>query len=139
MFPVSAAILERIADYERVLATYSARLLPCIDWETTSDYNVRDKNDTGDFYRFFDATPQAGFLYECVERTINHHLPAEAEFLKRFDAFSRRVQQIADMPDRLVHLLYSFLEQNDGRLSRRARENEFSALTNEETAHIEAT
>ncbi len=138
VFPISAAILERIADYERVLATYSARLLPCIDWETTSDYNVRVKNDTGDFYRFFDATPQAEFLYECVERTIDHHLPAEAEFLKRFDAFSRRVQQVADMPDRLVHLLYSFLEQNDGRLSRRARENEFSALADEETAHIEA-
>jgi hypothetical protein len=43
------------------------------------------------------------------------------------------------MPDRLVHLLYSFLEQNGGRLSRRARENEFSALTDEETAYIEAT
>lgn len=138
VFPVSAAMLERIADYERVLATYSSRLLPCIDWETTLDYNVRVKNDTGDFYRFFDATPQAEFLYECVERTVDHHLPAEAEFLKRFDAFRRRVQQIADMPDRLVNLLYSFLSQNKGRLSLGARENEFSALTDEETAHIEA-
>ena len=137
VFPVSAAILERIHDYEHVLSSYSARLLPCIEWDVTSDYHVHVKNDTGDFYRFFDATPQAEFLYECVARTIDHHLPAEAEFLQRFDAFNTRIQQIADMPERMVHLLFSFLEQNEGRLSKRARDGEFSALTDEEAAQAE--
>ncbi|MFP4068461.1 MAG: Fic family protein [Spirochaetaceae bacterium] len=139
VFPVSAAILERISDYERVLSSYSKRLLPCIEWDVTSDYNVRVANETGDFYRFFDATPHAEFLYECVERTIDQHLPAEAAFLERFDTFNTRVQRIADMPDRMVHLLFSFLEQNGGRLSGRGREGEFSALTDEEAAQVEAT
>ncbi|NBB90536.1 MAG: cell filamentation protein Fic [Spirochaetes bacterium] len=138
VFPVSSAILERISDYERVLSSYSKRLLPCIEWDVTSDYNVRVKNETGDFYRFFNATPHAEFLYECVARTIDHHLPAEADFLERFDTFNTRVQQIADTPDRMVHLLFSFLEQNDGRLSGRSREAEFSALTDEEAAQVEA-
>ena len=31
VFPVSAAILERISDYERILSSYSKRLLPCIE------------------------------------------------------------------------------------------------------------
>jgi hypothetical protein len=73
-----------------------------------------------------------------VARTIDHHLPAEADFLERFDAFNTRIQQIADMPKRMVHLLFSFLEQNQGRLSKRARDGEFSGLSDEEAAQVEA-
>ena len=42
---------------------------------------------TGDFYRFFDATPYAQFLYACVQKTIEEDLPAEMEFLRRYDQF----------------------------------------------------
>jgi hypothetical protein len=42
-----------------------------------------------------------------------------------------------EMPDRLVALLVKFLEQNDGVLSKRAREKEFSALTEREVKSIE--
>lgn len=37
-----------------------------------------------DYYRFFDATPHAEFLYECVRKTIEKDLPREAEFLGRY-------------------------------------------------------
>jgi hypothetical protein len=43
-----------------------------------------------------------------------------------------------DMPDRTVDLLFRFLQQNGGRLSKRAREHEFEALTDTETGQIEA-
>src|SRR5690606_29246649 len=72
---ISAAILERIDRYREVLESYSARLLPLIRWEATETFNVRVVNDTADFYRFFDATPHAQFLYECVQQTIEHDLP----------------------------------------------------------------
>jgi hypothetical protein len=36
-FPVSAAILDRIDRYRRVLESYSQRLLPLIQWETTPE------------------------------------------------------------------------------------------------------
>ena len=42
------------------------------------------------------------------------------------------------MPDRLADLLFRFLRQNDGRLSRRGRENEFAVLTDEEVERVEA-
>ena len=71
VFPVSAAILERIDDYRRVLESYSTRLLPLVDWEPTKQGNVSVLNDTGDFYRYFDATSHVEFLYECVEKTID--------------------------------------------------------------------
>lgn len=41
------------------------------------------------------------------------------------------------MPDEMVALLVRFLEQNDGILSKRAKENEFEQLTIEETSKIE--
>jgi len=137
VFPVSAAILEKIDTYRSVLESYSARLLPLIEWEATKEFNVRVLNDTGDFYRFFDATPHAEFLYACVRKTIEEDLPNEAGFLRRYDHFKRRIEDFIDMPERLVDLLFRFLQQNDGRLSNRAREKEFVKLTSEEIQQIE--
>jgi hypothetical protein len=41
------------------------------------------------------------------------------------------------MPDTTIDLLFRFLRKNDGRLSRRGRENEFAQLTDSETASAE--
>jgi hypothetical protein len=95
-------------------------------------------NDTGDFYRFFDATPHAEFLYGCVRRTIEQDLPRETAFLRAYDAFCARVGTIVDMPAGTMDLLFRFLQQNGGRLSGCAREREFSALTDAEAKRIEA-
>lgn len=138
VFPVSAAILDEINEYRRVLEDYSARLLPVIEWKPTEDANLRVLNDTVDFYRFFDATPHAEFLYGCVRRTIDEDLPRETEFLRRYDRFRARVEMIVDMPDGTIDLLFRFLHQNDGRLSNRARSREFAQLTDAEGERIEA-
>lgn len=138
VFPVSAAILERIDEYRRVLEDYSARLMPVIEWEGTEDGNVRVLNDTADFYRFFDVTPHAEFLYDCVRQTIEKDLPEETRFLRRYDEFRRRVESLVDMPDRTVDLLFRFLRQNGGQLSKRARQRELSELTEAEAKEIEA-
>ncbi|HLM98331.1 MAG TPA: Fic family protein [Bryobacteraceae bacterium] len=137
VFPVSATILERIDEYRAVLEDYSQRLLPVIDWLPTADGNVSVQNDTGDFYRFFDATPHAEFLYACVRKTIEDDLPRETELLVRYDRFRGRIDDIVDMPDRTVDVLFRFLHQNGGRLSKRAREQEFSRLTDAEVANVE--
>ena len=137
-FPVSSAILRRIREYRSTLEDYSRRLLPAVDWQPTEDGNVRVLNDTADFYRFFDATPHAEFLYGCVQHTVDHDLPDEAEFLRRYDAFRTGLNLIVDMPDRLCDLLLRFLRQNNGTLSRRARTKEFAALTQDEIGRIEA-
>jgi hypothetical protein len=137
VFPVSAAILEQIDEYREVLESYSQRLLPLIEWEPTPEFNVRVLNDTGDFYRFFDATPHAEFLYACVQKTIEQDLPAEADFLQCYDQFRQQVESFLDMPERLIDLLFRFLNQNGGQLSQRARDREFKELTDEEAKRIE--
>ena len=136
VFPVSAAILERIDDYRTVLEEYSRRLVPLIRWEPTPDGNVKVLNDTADFYRFFDATPHAEFLYACVKKTIQEDLPHETDFLRRYDQFRERIQAIVDMPAGTIDLLFRFLQQN-GKLSQRGREQEFARMTDAEVVSAE--
>ena len=138
VLPVSAAILERIDEYRTVLENYSQRLLPFIEWKPTAQGNINVLNDTADFYRFFDATLHAEFLYSCVQRTIEEDLPNETEFLRKYDKFRDFVESIVDMPERKIDLLFRFLQQNNGSLSQRARENEWVQLTEVEVAQLEA-
>jgi hypothetical protein len=44
---------------------------------------------------------------------------------------------MVDMPADQVELLHKFLQQNDGRLSQRARTREFAALTADEVLEVE--
>ena len=118
-------------------SVYSRRLLPLIEWEPVECRNVQALNDTSNFYRFFNATPHAELLIECVHRTFDKDLPHETDFLRRYDQFTGSLQIIADMPDRTVNLLFRLLRQNGGRLSRRERDGEFKELTDEETERIE--
>jgi Fic/DOC family len=136
-FPVSAAILEKLDAYREVLESYSGRLLPIVEWKPTESGNVEVLNDTGDFYRFFDATPHAEFLYACVLKTIDEDLPNEMHFLKSFDQFRAGIEHMIDMPERTIHKLFVFLRQNGGRLSKRVRENEFAELTPQEVSQVE--
>jgi hypothetical protein len=138
VFPVSAAILSAIDAYRIVLESYSRRLLPLIEWRPTEQGNVEVLNDTGDFYRYFDATPHAEFLFGCVRRTIEQDLPEEADYLRRHDQAVRRIMDAVEMPDRLAADFVMFVRQNDGTLSRRRREREFAKLTDQEVANLEA-
>ena len=137
VFPVSAGILERIDEYRTVLESYSQRLLHLIRWEPTTEGNVKVLNDTADYYRFFDATPHAEFLYSCVKKTIEEDLPHETDFLRRYDQFRARIEDIVDMPNLKADLLFQFLHQNGGKLSKRAREKEFEQMTDAEIATAE--
>lgn len=137
IFPVSASILDHIDDYRKVLESHSLPLLDFIDWEETKDHNVNVSNDTIDFYKYFDATKQAEFLYDCVNDTIQHIIPNEVDYLTKYDEFKRFLDNEFEMPDKLVALLVQFLEQNNGKLSKRAREKELENVTDNEVEIIE--
>lgn len=137
IFPVSASILDHIDQYRTVLEKYSLPLLDFIEWEVTSNNNVNVLNDTIDYYRYFDATTQAEFLYDCVYDTIENIIPKEIQYLQQYDTFKNLVNEEFDMPDKTIALLVRFLEQNNGKLSKRAREKEFSALSADEMQKIE--
>jgi hypothetical protein len=135
--PISSAILEQITQYQAVLEAYSKPLLPFVEWNETRDHNVSVTNDTLDFYRFFDATHTAEFLFSCVDHAVRRSVPEELDYLKRYDRFRSFAVRRLGLPEAQVPLLLRFLEQNNGKLSKRAREREFSLLTKKECSRIE--
>jgi len=137
IFPVSAAILNRIIDYQKVLEHYSRPLLDFIEWKETIDHNIEITNETIDYYRYFNATKQATFLYACVKETIDVIIPQEVDYLIRYEAFKNYMDNVFEMPDNMIALIVRFLTQNNGVLSKRAREMEFQELTNDEVQAIE--
>lgn len=137
VFPVSAVILERLDEYRQTLEWYSKPRLDLIQWRPAGKGNVEVLNDTLDLYRYFDGTRQAEYFFECVEETVNKTLPEEVDYLTKYDRVTDFIKNYIDMPDRLVDLLIRFLNQNHGKLSMRAREKEFSQLTETEVRAIE--
>jgi hypothetical protein len=137
IFPISASILTHIKDYAKSLESFSHPILNLIDWKPSENNNVEILNDTIDYYRYFDATAQAEFLFYCVNDTLVNVIPNEVEYLKKFDEFKRYLDHKYEMPDNMVSLLVGFLEQGNGTLSVRSRKKEFSALTQKEVEEIE--
>ncbi len=137
VFPVSAVILERIDEYRRSLEAHSKPRLELVEWESTSSGNVEVLNDTADLYRYFDATRQAEFLYECVRQTAEETLPEEIAYLVNHDRMKSFIEDYFDMPDKMTERLIGFLRQGGGRLSKRARTKEFAALTDKEATMLE--
>jgi len=137
VFPVSSVMLDRIDEYREILQSHSGPLMPFIDWRPTADRNVEVVNDTADLYRYFDCTDAAEFLYACVQRTVEHDLPKEIDYLDRHDEAIRLMMDTVEMPDRLAQNLVMFIRQNDGALGKKRRQNEFKALTDEEVGLLE--
>jgi hypothetical protein len=137
VFPVSAVILEHIDNYRRTLEAYSKPRLSLIEWDPTQSGNVKILNETIDLYRYFDATRQAEFLYECVRETVENTLPEEVAYLERHDRMKGFIAEHFEMPDKLAETLIAFLRQGDGKFSNRARGKEFSELTEKELAMLE--
>jgi len=137
IFPVSASILDHLPEYKTTLELYSHPVLAQIEWQPTSDNNIEILNNTIDYYRYFDATAQAEFLYYCVEDTITNIIPFEVDYLRKYDDFKQYLDDKYEMPDDTVALLVRFLEQGNGKLSKRARTKEFEELEDSEANEIE--
>jgi hypothetical protein len=137
VFPVSSVMLDRIDGYRTTLEAHSGPLMHFIEWQATPERNVEVLNDTTDLYRYFDCTDAAEFLYSCVDRTIDHDLPREIDYLRRHDEALRRVIDTVEMPDRLAENLILFVRQNHGSLPKGRRSHEYAKLTDDEVAALE--
>lgn len=137
IFPVSAAILNRIDEYQSILEAYSSQRIELIEWKPTADHNVEILNDTIDLYRYYDLTKQVEFLYECIEETIEKIIPEELDYLEKHDRMTKYINNNLSLPDTKVDLLIKLLDQNRGRLSKNKRQKEFDDFTDEEISSIE--
>lgn len=136
ILPVSAAILRQRHLYDQALEAFSQPILTGIQREATHDGGIKVTNETVSLYRYFDATPQAEFLYDRVAETIQEDFKKELDFLSIYDACLSAVRDVIDMPDRRASLLVRLCLQNRGSLSKGKR-SQFKELTDDEVTKIE--
>jgi hypothetical protein len=137
MFPVSAAMLKNPALYDHSLEAFSNQLMRLVEYDLDDLGQMTVPGETGPLYRYIDMTAQAEALYDFVKLTIEHELVEELDFLANYDKTKQAIQEIVDMPDRLIDLFIRLCLQNNGRLSARKRESHFEFLTDGELADIE--
>ncbi|MCB0422165.1 MAG: Fic family protein, partial [Bdellovibrionales bacterium] len=137
IFPISSEMHERVEEYSQKLKNHSGPLMDYIEWEPNEKHNVEVRNDTYDLYRFLDCTEVAEFIFSCVKQTIVKTLPREIEFLQRHDSTLQRIMNTIEMPDQLARQFILFARQNDGKLGKKRRKNEFADLTDEEVKDLE--
>lgn len=137
MFPVSAVMLKNPADYDASLEAFSRPLQGLIDYRLDEMGQMTVENDTACWYQYMDMTSQAEALYEFVTKTIEEELVEELSFLANYDNTKKAIQDIIDMPDRLIDLFVQLCLQNNGSLSARKRSAHFDFLTDEELAAME--
>jgi hypothetical protein len=137
MFPVSAVMLKNPADYNASLEAFSRPLLQLIDYRLDEMGQMTIENDTACWYRYMDMTPQTEALYEFVAKTIEEELVEELSFLANYDNTKKSIQDIIDMPDRLIDLFIRLCLQNNGSLSAGKRSAHFDFLADEELSAME--
>lgn len=137
MFPVSAAILKRPADYDASLEAFSQPLLAHVDYALDEEGRMTVRNDTVKWYRFMDMTAQAEALFRFIEQTIETELANELTFLANYDKARESIQAIVDMPDRMIDRFIRFCLQNNGKLSAARRADHFESLSDEEIGRME--
>ena len=137
VFPVSAAMLRDMVAYDRALEVFSQAIAPFLQYSLAAEQKMTVANETADLYRFFDATPQAEYLFDCIEETIGRDLNQELNFLKFFDAAMKAVMGVVDMPNQRASLMIRLIHQNKGKLSKGKR-GSFSELSDEEISKIES-
>lgn len=137
MFPVSAAMLKNPVDYNDSLEAFSRPLMQLAEYSLDELGQMTVHNDMAFWYRYMDMTVQAETLYDFVEQTIEHELVEELSFLVNYDNTKKSIQDIIDMPDRLIDLFIQLCLQNNGSLSERKKAAHFDFLTDEERFSME--
>ena len=95
------------------------------------------EGETASFYRYPDLTMMTEYLFACVATSIRRDLPAEIDFLTRYDRIKTAIMNRLDMPDRLIDLFIRLVHQNGGTLSRSKRAAHFAMLTDAEVTDLE--
>ncbi len=137
VLPVSAVILANLDKYIEALERFSRSLQA----RTTYNPDVPAAPATGNdaiYFRYFDLTEQASFLYWALERTVEHDLEQEIAFLLGFDASRAKLGGMLDWPAHSLDLFIRLVHQNGGTLSKTKRQSHFDWMTDDEVRRCEA-
>ncbi|HTF66238.1 MAG TPA: hypothetical protein VK638_26490 [Edaphobacter sp.] len=92
-------IFPAVRDFVASFSRFHSAATPWATCELDDQQRLTVLNKTDSLYRYYDATPQAEYLYEAVAETMRKDLGEEIEFLEVFDKAMAAVQGIVDMPN----------------------------------------
>jgi hypothetical protein len=137
MFPISVVMLKHPEDYDRSLEAFSRPLLQVVDYQLDEMGRMTVEDESAPWYSYMDMTFQAEALSEFIRNTIEEELVQELNFLANYDAAKKAIQDIIDMPDRLIDLFIQLCLQGNGNLSARKRSSHFDFLSDDELIAME--
>ncbi len=138
MFPVSAVMLSNPKDYNDSLEAFSLSLNQLVEYNLDELAQMTVHNDTAYWYRYIDMTAQAEALCDFVFQTLEDELIEELSFLANYDRTKKAIQDVIDMPDRLIDLFIRICLENNGRLSENKRKSHFDFLSDNELLSMES-
>ena len=137
VLPVSAVILANQEEYVHALEQFSKPLQARTTYNPDAPEIPAAGNDAL-YFRYFDATEQASFLYWALERTVDQDLEQEIAYLLGFDAAYTALKNVLDWPAHSLDLFIRLVQQNRGALSKIKRQSHFAWMTDEEVKRSEA-
>lgn len=133
IFPVSAVILKNMKAYDTILESFSRPLMELIvNYNLDNDGILTVRQDTKEYYQYLDFTKITEYLFSCIEETIDVYFREELEFLVNYDKTKLAIQDIVDMPDKLIDLFIRLSIQNQGQLGKQKQKKYFHFLTAKE-------
>lgn len=136
VLPVSAVILANLEDYIETLEAFSRPMNQRTDYKPDVPAQSAMGNDAV-YFRYPDLTRQTAFLYRALERTVDHDLQQEIDFLLGFDRASQALNKLLDWPDHSLELFIRVVRQNEGHLSTTKRKSHFDWMTDTEIQQAE--
>lgn len=136
ILPVSAVLLKQTLLYDRMLESFSSRLMPRLRWDIDEQGAVSVQGESADLYRYPDCTFLAESFASVVRETIETEWKAELDFLVDYDRARARMRDVVDLPEQKANLFLRLVLQNGGRLSARKRVL-FAELTDVEISALE--
>ncbi len=137
VIPVSAVMLLRRREYDQALETFSVPLMKLVSYELDHEGRLTVTSDTDDLYRHPDLTKMAEALWRWLNEAVERELPSQLQFLVGLDGARLAIQDIVDMPDRLVVLFIQVCRANGGILSSTKRKRHFAMLTDAEVERMQ--
>ncbi len=131
ILPISAVILANLDEYAAVLENFSKPLRARTSYNPDTPDAPAAGNDAV-YFRYFDATIQAQFLYRSLQRTVTEDLVKEINYLVGFDNAFKALNGLLDWPAHGLELFIRIVHQNNGRLSKSKRDSHFDWMKEKE-------
>ena len=135
IFPVSAVLYKNAKQYDEMLESFSAKLIPKIQYKLNDAGEMTVENPTADYYRYIDFTLIVEEFYQIVETTLQTELIPELDYLLAWDRAREKMRNVVDMPEQKALQFITFVQQNNGTLPKRRREL-FIELSDDEVTKL---